>query len=156
LAFGEERVQCAPEGHAARSRRFAQSLDLLLVRAESQTEHVGNDLFADVLALELIDEPDEDLVGHMRQRGADAVGGRELRDEDHRLSNDGVDQDLRVHATCAGQARQARPSVETLAKSRIYCRTPLDWGVKFSSPVPLNLAGTGSSTTDVRAPACRR
>ena len=91
LPFDEEAVQCSPERDAPGSRRFAQALNFLLIRAQHQPEHVGNHFFAELLPFELAHQPDEHFVGDVRKRGTHAIGGRELRDQDHRLANDGID-----------------------------------------------------------------
>ncbi len=96
--FGQIGMHGAPQGEPLASRRLCQALHLLLIRAQGQTEHVGDDLLADALALELTHEADEHLVGDVRKRRANAIDGRQLRDQNHRLAHDCVDQYLCVHA----------------------------------------------------------
>jgi len=70
-----------------------------MIGPEGHAEHVGDDLLLDPLVLELAREVEEHLPRDLRQGGPHTSGGRELRDEDHRLLHDRVDEELSVHAT---------------------------------------------------------
>ena len=67
-ALLDERAQRRPERDAANACRLLQALQLELVRAQRQTEHVCGHLLADTLALELRHQSQKHLIGDVRQR----------------------------------------------------------------------------------------
>jgi len=86
-----------PQGSIGLARRLREPLDLLLIAAERQPEHVRGDPLCDALRVELAREIEEDLVRDLRERRSDAGGRRQLSDEDRRLLHDAVDEEPDVH-----------------------------------------------------------
>lgn len=72
------------------------ALDLPLIGAEGEAEHVGSDLPADTLGVELSGELQEDLIGDVSQRRARSARRCQLGDEDGGLPHHGVDEKLDV------------------------------------------------------------
>src|SRR5262249_29251511 len=96
LAF-QIRVNGLPQGSTVVRRALREPLDLSLVGAERQPEHVGAYLATDALLIELPNELQKHLIGHMGQWRAGSPGRRQLRNENRRLANDGIDENLDVH-----------------------------------------------------------
>ena len=96
----------------ARVELSVSALHLLLIRAHRHAEHVGDDLAPDALRLDLARQLEEHLIGDVRERRADAGGGRELRDQHRRLAHDRVDQTAWCSRSgviaCAARARKGR------------------------------------------------
>jgi len=69
-----------PQRRSAFARRLLQALQLQLIRPQRQTEHVGYDLLAETLALELLDDSHENLVRDTGERGAHASRRRKAGD----------------------------------------------------------------------------
>ena len=86
-----------------RAPRFGLALGHLantpVVGAKRHPEHVGDDLLLDAAMLQFAGQVEKHLLGHVRQRGAYPARGSELRNEDHRLLHDGVDEQVGVHVS---------------------------------------------------------
>jgi hypothetical protein len=81
-----------PERLAALRPRFGEPLDLLLIGAKRQPEHVRDDLPAQTLALELGHQVQEHLIRDVRKRRPEPPRRRELSDQDRGLPHDRVDE----------------------------------------------------------------
>lgn len=99
-----------PQRTAAFDGALGNASDLSLVGSKAHTEHVGAHFATDPLSLELCREILEHLVRDLSERSAPATRGRQLRDEDRRLTNDGVNQ-LYGHASSAKLEGSSKPSL---------------------------------------------
>ena len=87
---------------------LAAAPDPVVVGAQRQREHVGHHPVRQALPPKLVDQHHEHLLGHVGQRRPRPVR-RELRDQDHRLAHDGVDEKLDVHVPLAAQQGWTAP-----------------------------------------------
>ena len=75
-------------------RALGEALDLSLVRAKPESEHVCAHLATYTLALELTDQVEKYLVRDVRERRSGATGSSKLCDQNRRLTHDGLDQKI--------------------------------------------------------------
>jgi hypothetical protein len=93
----QEFEQSLPERRSTIRRAFAQPLDPFQIRAQCHTEHVGARPATHSLGEELVGEAQKNLVCHVCERRPIATGRCELREQNSRLPNDRVDEELKVH-----------------------------------------------------------
>ena len=90
--------QSHPEGLTLLSHAFGQALDLVVVGPERESEHVRDELVREALVLQLGNQVDEHLIRGVCQLRPGTRGRCQLRDQHGRLTHDGVDQNVDVHA----------------------------------------------------------
>lgn len=98
FGLGNKVEDSFPEGALLIGGAFFEALDLELVGAKGQAEHIGGHFAGNALVLDGAGKVEENLIGHMGERGADAGGRGELGDENRRLVDDGIDDKAGLHS----------------------------------------------------------
>jgi hypothetical protein len=100
-----------------------------MVGPKRHPEHIGDDLLRHTLILQLLSEIGEDAVGDVRQRRAHATAGGKLGDQHHGLLDDGIDEQVGIHA-----GLPSKPKVS--ANSRLDASAEADTRPKLRARAP--------------------